>query len=62
LKSLVDDRFLIEVLALHGESLNGLLVDALEPPLAFEALLSLLLFLLYLDLGPDDVLLVSSLH
>jgi hypothetical protein len=61
LRSLVDHRFLIEVLALHGESLNGLLVDALEPPLAFEALLSLLLFLLYLDLG-RPVALVSSLH
>jgi hypothetical protein len=61
LKSLVDDRFLIEVLALHGESLDGLLVDALEPPLALEALLSLLLFLLYLDLG-RPVALVSSLH
>jgi hypothetical protein len=62
LRSLVDDRFLIEVLALHGESLNGLLVDALEPPLALEALLSLLLFLLYLDLGRPVVALVSSLH
>jgi hypothetical protein len=61
LRSLVDDRFLIEVLALHGESLNGLLVDALEPPLALEALLSLLLFLLNLDLG-RPVALVSSLH
>jgi hypothetical protein len=61
LRSLVDDRFLIEVLALHSESLNGLLVDALEPPLSLEALLSLLLFLLYLDLG-RPVALVSSLH
>jgi hypothetical protein len=61
LRSLVDDRLLIEVLALHGESLNCLLVDALEPPLALEALLSLLLFLLYLDLG-RPVALVSSLH
>lgn len=50
MRSLVDDRFLIEVLALHGELLNGLLVDALEPPLALEAVLLPRLFLVLLDL------------
>ena len=59
MRSLVDDRFLIEVLAFHRELLNGLLVDALEPPLAFEAVLISLFFLLDLDLGLD---VLASLH
>jgi len=64
-ESLVDDRLLIEVLTLQGEFLNGLLVDALEPPLALKAVLVTWLLLVLLDLdylGPLATAVLVSLH
>ena len=59
MRSLVDHGLLIKVVAEHSELLNGLLVDALEPPLTFEAVL-IRLFLLHLDLALEALL--SALH
>ena len=62
MRSLVDDRLLIEVLALHGELLNGLHVDAHEPTLGLEAVMLPRLFLVLLDfdhLGLAAAVLVS---